>query len=142
MFTLFLILAVLCALVVFPAILLQAGQGGGLSTQFGGTSASDAVVGGRRAATLLHRLAWWGGGLFLSFCFVLQLIGSRGSAPQSLVEQELRRQQQQQQAAPPPLIQSAPQVPLQETPGAAPATAPATQGQQKAQPTQPAPRPN
>jgi preprotein translocase subunit SecG len=117
MFTLFLILAILAALILFPAVLLQAGQGGGLSTQFGGGSSTDAFVGGRQAATILHKASWWGGGTFLALCFILQLIGSRGTAPRSLTEDELRRQQQQQ-AAPAPL-QS---LPLEQAP--APVTVP------------------
>jgi len=128
MFTLFLILAVLVALLLFPAILLQAGQGGGLATQFGGASSTDAFVGGRQAATILHKAAWWAGGLFLFFCFLLQLAGSRSAAPRSLTAEELRRQQQQQAPAPTPLQQA----PLPLEPGAqpapaapAPATAPA-----------------
>lgn len=121
MFTLFLILAVIVALVLFPAVLLQAGQGGGLATQFGGQSSTDAFVGGRQAATILHKAAWWCGGLFLFFCFLLQLAGSRSAAPRSLTADELRRQQQEA-PAPAPLQQA----PLPLEPGAqpAPATAP------------------
>ena len=128
MFTLLLILAILCALVLFPAILLQAGQGGGLATQFGGASSTDAFVGGRQAATLLHKAAWWAGGSFLFLCFLLALIGSRGSSPRSLVEQQLR--QEQGQAAPAPLAP----LPIEQTP------APATQQPSGAtkQPAQPA----
>ena len=119
MFTLFLILAILAALILFPAVLLQAGQGGGLSTQFGGGSSTDAFVGGRQAATILHKASWWAGGGFLAICFILQLIGSRGSAPRSLTEDELRRQQSQQ-GAPAPLQP----LPLQQqAPAAAPAPA-------------------
>jgi len=119
MFTLFLILAILVALVLFPAILLQAGQGGGLATQFGGASSTDAFVGGRQAATILHKAAWWAGGLFLFFCFVLQLAGSRNAAPRSLTAEELRRQASEQQAPAP--VQT---LPLETAP--APAPAPAT----------------
>lgn len=121
MFTLFLILAILVALVLFPAILLQAGQGGGLATQFGGQSSTDAFVGGRQAATILHKAAWWAGGLFLFFCFLLQLAGSRTAAPRSLTGEQLRRQQQEQ-AAPAPLQT----LPLEGAQPAVPAPAPAT----------------
>lgn len=120
MFTLFLILAILVSLVLFPAILLQSGQGGGLATQFGGASSTDAFVGGRQAATILHKAAWWAGGLFLFFCFVLQLAGSRNAAPRSLTGEEMRRQQTQQQAPAP--LQT---LPLENAPAATPAPAPA-----------------
>ena len=103
------ILAILAAVILFPAILFQAGQGGGLATQFGGGSSTDAFVGGRQAATILHKASWWAGGIFLAICFVLQLVSSRGSAPQSVTQEELRRQTQQQAPAP---VREAP-LPLQ-----------------------------
>lgn len=118
MFTFLLILAVIAALVLFPAILLQAGQGGGLATQFGGGASTDAFVGGRQAATLLHKASWWAGGSFLFLCFLLSIVGSRSSAPRSITEQELRRTQSQQ--APAPLAP----LPLEQAP-ASPSTAPA-----------------
>jgi len=120
MATLFLILAILAAMILFPAVLLQAGQGGGLSTQFGGGSSTDAFVGGRQAATILHKASWWAGGGFLAICFILQLLGSRGGAPRSLTEAELRRQQSQQAAPAPlqslPLQTQAPATPAPATP--------------------------
>ena len=112
------ILAILAAVILFPAILFQSGQGGGLATQFGGGSSTDAFVGGRQAATILHKASWWAGGVFLALCFVLQLVSSRGSAPQSLTQEELRRQAQQQQTPAP--VREAP-LPLQ---GSSPAPLP------------------
>jgi preprotein translocase subunit SecG len=91
------ILLVLDALVLFPAVLLQAGKGGGLATQFGGTSSTDSFVGGREAATLLTKASWWCGGVFLFLCFVLSLMSAGGAAPRSLTEQQLRQEQRQQQ---------------------------------------------
>ena len=112
MATLFKILLVLDALILFPAVLLQAGQGGGLATQFGGSSSTDSFVGGRQAATLLTKATWWSGGIFLFLCFVLSLMSARAGAPRSLVEEQLRRQQQE---APAPLAP----LPLDETPAPA-----------------------
>ena len=77
---LFLTLAILVSIVLIGSVLLQAGQGGGLTAQFGGQSSTDAFVGGRQAATLLHKTAWWCGGLFLFLCFVLQLMSNSGAA--------------------------------------------------------------
>lgn len=119
MFTFLMILLVLDALVLIPAILLQAGQGGGLATQFGGASSTESFVGGRQAATILTKASWYAGGGFLALCFVLSLVSSARGSRVSAVEQELR--QQTQQEAPPP----AP-LPL---PGAEPAPA-QPQGQQ------------
>ncbi len=121
MITLLKVLLVLDALVIFPAVLLQAGQGGGLASQFGGTSSTDSFVGGRQAATWLTKTAWWSGGIFLFLCFVLSLASSRTGAPRSLVEEQLR--QQQLQEAPAPLQP----LPLNQT-TPAPAPSPATPG--------------
>src|SRR5437868_4597491 len=82
MFIIFLILAGFAAAILILAILLQSGQGGGLTTQFGGGSSSDAFVGGRQAATILHKASWWAGGVFLALCFLLGLMGG-GAAPRS-----------------------------------------------------------
>jgi preprotein translocase subunit SecG len=125
MFTVFLILAMIAALILFPAILLQAGQGGGLATQFGGASSTEAFVGGRQAATLLHKASWGAGLTFLGLCFLMSLVTSHGARPRSLTEEQLR--QQQQQTAPTPLAP----IPLNNA-------APAPTGQQNA-PAQPRP---
>jgi protein translocase SecG subunit len=99
--------------------LLQAGQGGGLATQFGGQSSTDAFVGGRQAATLLHKAAWWSGGLFLFFCFVLQLMGHGRTAQRSVTGEQINRQRQTETQQRP---NAAPPLPLEQQP-AAPATA-------------------
>lgn len=124
MVTLLKIILVLDALVLVPAVLLQAGQGGGLATQFGGTSSTDSFVGGRQAATLLTKATWWSGGIFLFLCFVLSMASARSGAPRSLVEEQLRQQQRQEQAAPAPLpLNESPATPAPVTPGTTPAPA-------------------
>jgi len=125
MFTVFLILAMVAALILFPAILLQAGQGGGLATQFGGASSTEAFVGGRQAATLLHKASWGAGLTFLGLCFLMSLITSHGNRPRSITEEQLR--QQQQQSTPAPLAP----LPLN---NAAPAPAPSGQNPPAQQP--------
>lgn len=103
-FTLFMILLVIDALILIPAILLQAGQGGGLATQFGGASSTDSFVGGRQAATILTKASWYAGGGFLVICFMLSLISTSRGQRASVVEQQLRQQTQQEApAAPAPL---------------------------------------
>lgn len=86
MFTFFLVLLVIDAFVLFAAVLLQAGQGGGLAAEFGGASSTDAFVGGRQAANLLTRASWWSGGVFLGLCFVLSLLSARTSQPRSVLQ--------------------------------------------------------
>ncbi len=99
LYTLLLIVIILLALLLCVIILLQAGQGGGLAATFGGASSStESFMGGRQAATLLTRLSWIGGGLFLFLAFVLAVVssGSRQSAPSSILKGEFGGAGQQQ----------------------------------------------
>ncbi len=87
MFTLLVILISLIALLLVLIVLLQAGKGGGLAASFGGASSStESFIGGRQAATLLTKLTWIGGGLFLFLALVLSILSSRSSqAPESIL---------------------------------------------------------
>jgi len=77
MYTFLLILAILLAIGLCVIILLQAGKGGGLASTFGGTSSStDSFMGGRQAATLLTKMTWVGGGVFLFLALVLSVLSS------------------------------------------------------------------
>ena len=129
---LFWLLAIDC-IVLMLAILLQAGKGTGLAANFGGASSSpDAFIGIRQAGNLLTKASWWGGGIFLALCFVLQLMSTHTSAPRSVLEKGLGSQPQN--AAPTPT--SAPAVPLEPAPSAnTPATTPNTKA-----PTTPTPK--
>ena len=100
----------LVSLVMATAILLQAGQGGGLAS-LGGGSGTDMVMGGRQATTLLHTITWWCAGLFLFIALILAVMSSRTSAPKSVLEGG---------AAPAP-VQQAP-LPIQSSPATPPAT--------------------
>ncbi|HEX6644155.1 MAG TPA: preprotein translocase subunit SecG, partial [Gemmatimonadales bacterium] len=70
MFYFILVLLILDALILATVILLQAGQGGGLAS-LGGSGSTDTVLGGRQAVTLLTRMSWWCGGIFLALALVL-----------------------------------------------------------------------
>ena len=124
LYTFLLVLLIIDCIVVMLAILLQSGKGTGLAASFGGASSSpDALIGIRQAGNLLTRISWWGGGIFLGLCFILQLMSSHTAVPRSVLEKGLGTQQQN--AAPPPT--SAPAVPLEPapattSPGGAPAT--------------------
>jgi preprotein translocase subunit SecG len=90
MYTFLLVLLVLCSLVVIAAILLQSGQGQGLSASFGGASSSpDSFIGMRQAGNLLTQISWWGGGIFLALAFILQLMSTRQRTPRSVLEGKL-----------------------------------------------------
>lgn len=134
LYTFLLTLLVIDCIVLMAAILLQAGKGTGLAANFGGASSSpDAFIGIRQAGNLLTKSSWWGGGIFLFLCFVLQLLSTHTSAPRSVLEKGLGNQPQN--VAPPPT--SAPAVPLEPAPSAnTPATTPNT----KAPTTTPTPK--
>lgn len=73
------------AIVLGTAILLQAGQGGGLAS-LGGGGGTDLVMGGRQAVTLLTKLTWWCGGTFLGLSLILALLSAGGGAPRPVLE--------------------------------------------------------
>ena len=119
LYTFLLTLLVIDCIVLMLAILLQSGKGSGLAASFGGASSSpDALIGIRQAGNLLTRVSWWGGGIFLFLCFILQLMSTHTSAPRSVLEKGLGTQPQNVAPAP----TSAPAVPLEPAPAA---TAPA-----------------
>src|SRR6476646_2349179 len=123
LYTFLLILLIIDCIVVMLAILLQSGKGSGLAASFGGASSSpDALIGIRQAGNLLTTVSWWGGGIFLGLCFVLQMMSTHTAVPRSVLETGLGTQQH---AAPAPT--SAPAVPLEPAPATtAPGGAPAT----------------
>src|SRR3954470_7793964 len=123
LYTFLLVLLIIDCIVVMLAILLQSGKGTGLAASFGGASSSpDALIGIRQAGNLLTRVSWWGGGIFLGLCFILQLMSTHTAVPRSVLEKGLGAQQN---AAPAPT--SAPAVPLEPAPATtAPGGAPAT----------------
>lgn len=90
MFTFLVVLISVLALLLILIILLQAGKGGGLAATFGGASSStDSFIGGRQAASLLTRLTWIGGGLFLFLGLVLTILSSRSTeTPQSILREQ------------------------------------------------------
>jgi preprotein translocase subunit SecG len=131
LYTFLLWVLVIDCIVVMLAILLQSGKGSGLAASFGGASSSpDALIGIRQAGNLLTTVSWWGGGIFLGLCFVLQIMSTHTSAPHSVLEKGLGSQPAN--IAPPPT--SAPAVPLEPAPSA---NAPATGAQQTAPATKP-----
>jgi preprotein translocase subunit SecG len=110
-----LILLIIDGLILAVAVLLQAGQGGGLASMGGGST--DMVLGGRQAVTILHKASWVTGGLFMFLSVVLAIVASNRSIGQTDVQRQLRQ--------PAPTQQTIPNAPLQTTPpGAAPAPVP------------------
>lgn len=103
MFYFILVLLIIDSLLLATVVLLQAGQGGGLASLGGG--ATDTVLGGRQAVTLLTRMSWWCGGIFLGLALLLSVISANRGAGGSSLQDRLR-----EGAAPPPA--TAP-IPLQ-----------------------------
>jgi preprotein translocase subunit SecG len=125
MFAFLLTLLIIDALVLSAVVLLQAGQGGGLASLGGATT--DTVLGGRQAVTILHRLSWWCGGIFLALALLLSLVprGRTGSALQERIRATTPAAPAP--SAPLPLGGAPAQPPAQgqaapATPGTAPAT--------------------
>jgi preprotein translocase subunit SecG len=130
MFALLLTLLILDALILSAVVLLQAGQGGGLASLGGATT--DTVLGGRQAVTILTKLTWWCGGIFLVLSLILSLV-PRGGIGGSELQQRLRTSTP---AAPPagaPLPLGTPTQPPAQgertQPGAPPASEPAAPAQ-------------
>lgn len=126
MYTFLVVLLVLTSIVVIAAILLQSGQGSGLSASFGGASSSpDAFIGMRQAGNLLTAISWWGGGVFLALAFILQLMSTRQRTPRSVLEGKLAAPAvPAAPAAANPAVPLSPLTPNSE--GAKPTTAPTT----------------
>jgi preprotein translocase subunit SecG len=85
MYTFLVIVLILDALILATAVLLQAGQGGGLAT-LGGGAGTETVMGGRQATTLLTKVTWWTAGVFLSLALVLTFMSQSGSQVRSVLE--------------------------------------------------------
>jgi preprotein translocase subunit SecG len=85
MYTFLLFLLALDALILATAVLLQAGQGGGLAS-LGGGAGTEQFMGGRQATTLLTKITWWCAGIFLFVSLVLAVMSSRSAVPRSVLE--------------------------------------------------------
>ena len=114
MFTFLVVLLILDALLLATVVLMQAGTGGGLASMGGGSS-TDTFMGGRQAVTLLTKMSWWCGGIFLGLCIVLAGLSTHAGRPRSVLEGQL--------TAPPTPVSSTPALPidLQPATGTAPA---------------------
>jgi preprotein translocase subunit SecG len=123
LYKILLFLLVVDSFVLLAAILMQAGQGGGLAATFGGTSSSaDTIFGSRQAGNLLTKASWWTGGLFLGLAFLLSLASTRSTAPQSVLDNAFQNPPTAPAGA--PSTNSA--VPLQTAPTTTQPAAPAT----------------
>ncbi len=89
MFTLFVGILILDSLILATVVLLQAGKGGGLAAMGGGAS-TDSFFGGRQATTILTKMSWWCGGIFLGLSLMLSMMIGSSGAPRSVLEGQIQ----------------------------------------------------
>jgi preprotein translocase subunit SecG len=137
MFAFLVSLLILDAILLSVVVLLQAGQGGGLAGLGGATT--DTVLGGRQAVTILTKLSWWCGGIFMLLSLLLSFTPRGGNS--SGLQERLRQGSPVAPSPQTPLPLGAPAQPGAAGGGTAPAAAP---GQKSplplGTPTQPAAR--
>jgi len=114
MFPFLVTLLALDALLLSVVVLLQAGQGGGLASLGGG--GTDTVLGGRQAVTILTKLTWWCGGIFLVLSLVLSLVPRGGGS--SALQERIRAATPSAPAQQTPLPLGDPAQPSSESPQA------------------------
>ncbi len=82
LYSIFMILHVLIALLLMAVVLLQPGRGGAMSASFGG-GGNQTLFGGRGATTFLAKATWVLGACFMVTSLILALtIGRRDAAMQ------------------------------------------------------------
>lgn len=89
MFGFLLAILVLDGLFLSVVILLQSGKGGGLAAMGGGAAATEGILGGRQATTVLTRASWTSGTLFMVLALVLSIMSSRAEQPESILRQDV-----------------------------------------------------
>lgn len=76
----------LVSIFLVATVLMQASQGGGLSGSIGGQT-TNAIFGGRGAATILSKVTTWLAVAFMGLAILISLVGSGGvSVNTSVVE--------------------------------------------------------
>ncbi len=85
MYRILLSILILDSLILATAVLLQAGQGGGLAS-LGGGAGTETIMGGRQATTLLTKATWWAAGIFLFLALLLTFMSQQGTQARSVLE--------------------------------------------------------
>lgn len=79
MYTLFISLAIFAAVLLVLVVLAQNSKGGGLSSQFGGSGASN-LIGVKKTGDLLERLTWGFAIAIMVFSLATNFIDTRSAA--------------------------------------------------------------
>jgi preprotein translocase subunit SecG len=119
MFGVLVVVHLIVSLCLIGAVLLQSGRGGGLAGVFGESSATQAMFGGRGAATFLTRATWGlGSAFFLLSMLLAVLTTSTPRAHKSLIQQRAAQQTGEQPTgtAPPATRSPGTSAPAQPTP--------------------------
>ncbi len=89
MYAFLLMILVLDGIFLGVIVLLQSGKGGGLAAMGGGGAATDGILGGRQATTMLTRATWTTGSIFMTLALVLSIMSSRSQLPESILRQDV-----------------------------------------------------
>ncbi len=89
MYTFLLVILVLDGIFLGVIVLLQSGKGGGLAAMGGGGAATDGILGGRQATTMLTRATWTTGSVFMALALILSIMSSRAQLPESILRQDV-----------------------------------------------------
>jgi preprotein translocase subunit SecG len=89
MYAFLLIILVLDGIFLGVIVLLQSGKGGGLAAMGGGGAATDGILGGRQATTMLTRATWTTGSIFMALALILSIMSSRSQLPESILRQDV-----------------------------------------------------
>lgn len=100
MLSLLMMLHVIICFLLVVSVLLQAGKGGGLSGSFG-TGGSQALFGGRGAATFFSKATVVLGALFFVSSLALAMMSTQVSARRSLVQEAAKRANPESPSTPP-----------------------------------------
>jgi preprotein translocase subunit SecG len=95
LYTLFIVLAIVSAILLVLVVLAQNSKGGGLSGQFGGSSASN-IMGVKKTGDLLERLTWG----FAIAIMVFSLATNFTTPSSSSAQDEILEKAKEQQNAP------------------------------------------
>ena len=116
MFAFLVVVHVLVSVSLVASVLMQSGRGGGLAGVFGESSATQAMFGGRGAATFLSRASSILGATFFLTSMLLAILTTSGQRlPRSLIQEQAQQQgapastqTPSQQQTPPPSGGTAP----------------------------------
>ena len=91
MYTLFVILIVLAALLMIGIVLIQESKGGGLASNF---SSSNQIMGVRKTTDFIEKTTWGLAIAMVVFSVICAYVAPKASSSESVIEQNATEQQQ------------------------------------------------